>query len=124
MGLLKIIHNAYSTQRKTNHRHKKTDSVYVLGATAGTLCITTGGFMFAFLSLLDAMMYSLMGLFWVVYGLVCFILLGLYNDGKNTAVGHMFLVLGVLGAFLGVGFFLGGMLMAITGVLVLVYAKK
>ncbi len=124
MGLLNILYNAYSTQRKTSHRHKKTDSVYLLGATAGTLCITTGGFMFAFLSIIDAAIYSLIGLLWIVFGLVCFILLGLYKDGKNTAAGHMFLVLGVLGAFLGVGFFLGGILMAITGVLVLAYAKK
>jgi len=124
MALAKIIQNAYSTQRKTRHKHRKIDSVYILGANAAILCLTTGGFMFAFLNVIGAPAYSLIGLLWMVYGLVCFLLLGLYKEGRNPMAGHALLILGVLGAFLGVGFFLGGALMAVTGILALKYARK
>ncbi|NOR85483.1 hypothetical protein GQ473_05185 [archaeon] len=124
MKLIEIINNAYLTQRKTNHKHKKIDTVYVLGANAGILCIVTGSFMFAFLSIIDASLYSLVGLLWIVVGLLCFILLSLYRNGKNSAAGHAMIFMGVVSTFLGVGFFLGGLLIAITGVFAVLYSKS
>ena len=124
MKFIDIINNAYSEQRKTNHKHKKIDTVYVLGANAGILCIVTGGFMFAFLSIVDASLYSLVGLLWIVVGLLCFILLSLYRNGKNPNAGHAMIFMGVVSTFLGVGFFLGGLLITITGFFAVLYSKK
>ncbi|MFH1126681.1 MAG: hypothetical protein ABIG84_04320 [archaeon] len=110
---------------ETSYKHRKKDNVHLFGGVAGIVSIISGIVMYVMVSpLAVAEHIKVLGLVWVVFGLLAFYALYVFEYVDRRRGGRILAALGVIGMLVGVGFFLGALMMAFSGILAIRYSVR
>ena len=103
---------------ETAHVHRRGDDVYVFGSVAGVVSIVSGIVLYVLLMPLSVAGYiRVAGLVWVLFGVLAFYGLYVFEYEDRRTGGRMLAVLGLFGLVFGVGFFVGSLMMVFAGIL-------
>ncbi len=120
MGFLEEVFGA-----ETAHVHRKSDEVHVFGSVAGVVSIVSGIVLHVLLLPLDAAWYVRgIGLVWVLFGVLAFYGLYVFEYEDRRAGGRMLAVSGLFGLVFGAGFFAGALMMIFSGILGIAYSVR
>lgn len=113
MGFLEKVFGA-----ETAHVHRRGDDVHVFGSVAGVVSIVSGIVLYVLLLPLQVAEYiRVVGLVWVLFGVLAFYGLYVFEYEDRRTGGRMLAVLGLFGLVFGVGFFVGALMLVFAGVL-------
>ena len=109
----------------TAHVHRRRDEVHVFGSVAGVVSIVSGIVLYVLLMPVSVVGYiRVVGLVWVLFGVLAFYGLYVFEYEDRRTGGRMLAILGLFGLFFGVGFFVGSLMMVFAGILGIRYSVR
>lgn len=120
MGFLKDL-----LEYGQGHGYRKSDNVHVFGGAAGIVSIVSGIVVYLLILPLNVAEHiRVLGLVWVVFGLVCFYALYVFEYEDRRRGGRILALSGILGFISGCGFFIGSLMMFFSGLLAIKYSVR
>lgn len=105
-------------------QHNKENNVLIFGAVSAIVSLITGSLLLLFLVAKGVEgNITLLGISWMVYSGLILVGIDLFEKSKKREAAWYLIVLGIVGIFLAVGFFLAGWITLFTGFLAYRYSK-
>lgn len=109
----------------SGHVHRKKDNVHLFASVAGVLSIISGILLYLMLLSVSVPEYlRVLGLVWVLFGLLDFYALYVFEYENRRNGGRMLAIIGIVGFMFGLGFFIGALMMVFSGLLAIKYSVR